>query len=194
MFTFNMNFIETGLKGAYIIDIVKEEDEVGFSGIAFSQHIFLEYGLKTAMVQANTSYSKLKGTLRGLHLQLPPFEETKVVCCTRGSIYDVIIDLRPQSPTYKKWIGVELTANNYKMLYVPDGFAHGYLTLEDECVASYYVSEKYTPGYEIGIRWNDPAFNLEWPLTPVVVSEKDNSHPDFSESTSLHNISIEKAS
>ena len=187
MFTPNMIFTETNLQGAYIIDIVKEQNDFGFCGISFSKHEFVEQGLKATVLQANTSYSKSKGTLRGLHLQLPPFEETKVIRCTRGSIYDVIIDLRPQSPTYTQWIGVELTEENYRMLYVPQGFAHGYLTLENDSVASYHVTEAYTPGYEIGIRWNDPAFNIQWPVMPAVISEKDKNHPNFSATNAFHN-------
>lgn len=175
-----MIFTETKLKGAYVLDVKRIEDERGFYGRAYCQHEFEEYGLNTTLVQSNVIYTKKKGTLRGLHLQLPPYEETKLVRCTKGAIYDVIIDLRSSSPTYKQWIGVELTADNFRMLYVPEGFAHGYLTLEDETHVAYHVTQFYTPGYEKGIRWDDPAFKIEWPLRPEIVSVKDKSHAYFS--------------
>lgn len=135
--------------------------------------------MTTGIKQTNVSYNKKKGTLRGMHMQNAPYEETKLVRCTRGAIYDVIIDMREDSETYKQWIGVELTADNYRMLFVPEGFAHGFITLEDNTDVTYQVTQFYTPGSERGIRWNDPAFNIEWPIEPVVISEKDQAHPDF---------------
>jgi dTDP-4-dehydrorhamnose 3,5-epimerase len=172
-------FTETNLKGAFIIDVKKLEDERGFFGRTFCQKEFEEHGLNPHVVQANVSYNKIKGTLRGMHFQLHPYEETKLVRCVRGGIYDVIIDLRKDSPTYTKWIGVELREESYRMLFVPEGFGHGFITLEDNTEVIYQVSQFYTPGSESGIRWNDPAFNIEWPIEPVLISEKDRQHSDY---------------
>ena len=172
-----MIFTETKLKGAYIIDIKKLEDDRGFFGRAYCQKEFEEYGLNTNLVQANVSFNKKKATLRGMHMQLAPHAETKLVRCTRGAIYDVIVDLRPDSETYKQWIGVELTADNYRMLYVPEGFAHGYITLEDNTDVTYQVTAFYEASAERGHRWDDPAFNIQWPLAPQLISEKDRNHP-----------------
>ncbi len=174
-----MIFTETKLKGAFILEVKKIEDERGFFGRSWCQKEVEAYGLNTRVVQANVSYNKKKGTLRGMHYQAAPYEENKLVRCTRGAIYDVIIDLRPGSPTYKQWIGVELTEENYKMLYVPEGFAHGFITLRDNTELNYLLTEYYTPGAERGVRWNDPAFNIEWPISAEVISEKDQKHPDF---------------
>ncbi|QCR22828.1 dTDP-4-dehydrorhamnose 3,5-epimerase [Pontibacter sp. SGAir0037] len=174
-----MIFTETKLKGAFIIDVKRLEDERGFFGRSWCQREFEEHGLTANVVQANVSYNKKKGTLRGMHYQLSPYEETKLVRCTRGAIYDVIIDLRPDSPTYKQWIGVELTADSYRMLFVPEQFGHGFITLEDNTDVTYQVTQFYTPGAERGIRYNDPAFNIEWPIEPQIISEKDKAHPDF---------------
>lgn len=174
-----MIFTETNLKDAHIIEIEKLEDDRGFFARSWCRKEFENSGLVYDMVQANVSWNKRKGTLRGMHYQRPPYEETKVVRCTRGSIYDVIIDLRPDSPTYKQWLGVELTADNYKMLYVPGGFAHGFQTLQDDTEVIYQVSQFYTPGAEGGIRWDDPAFQIDWPLEVQVISDKDRSWPDF---------------
>lgn len=174
-----MIFTETKLKGAFILDVKKLEDERGFFGRSWCQREMEEHGLNANVVQANVSYNHKKGTLRGMHYQLSPYEETKLVRCTRGAIYDVIIDLRPESPTYKQWIGVELTADNYRMLFVPERFGHGFITLEDNTDVTYQVTQFYTPGAERGIRWNDPAFNIEWPIEPVIISEKDKVHPDY---------------
>ncbi|MCJ8166726.1 dTDP-4-dehydrorhamnose 3,5-epimerase [Pontibacter sp. E15-1] len=176
-----MIFTETKLKGAFIIDVKRLEDERGFFGRSYCKREMDEHGLNTNMVQANVSYNKKKGTLRGMHMQVSPYEETKLVRCTRGAIYDVIIDMREDSETYKQWIGVELTADKYRMLFVPEGFAHGFITLEDNSDVTYNVTQFYTPGSERGIRWNDPAFNIEWPIAPQVISEKDQEHPDFEE-------------
>jgi dTDP-4-dehydrorhamnose 3,5-epimerase len=174
-----MIFVETMLKGAFFIEIEKREDHRGFFARSWCRKEFEEHGLSTLPVQANVSFSAQKGTLRGMHYQMAPFEESKLVRCTRGAIYDVIIDLRPDSPTYKKWIGVELTSDNYKMLYVPEKFAHGFQTLEDNTEASYQVSQFYSPGSERCIRWNDPTFNIQWPLEVQVISDKDKNCPDY---------------
>ncbi|PSL06595.1 dTDP-4-dehydrorhamnose 3,5-epimerase [Cecembia rubra] len=174
-----MIFKETKLKGAFEIEIKKLEDERGFFGRSWCANEMAEYGLNSAIKQANTSFSKTKGTIRGMHFQKAPYQESKLIRCTKGAILDVIIDLRPDSPTYKEWIGVELNESNYKMLYVPEDFAHGFMTLEDNSEVTYLVSQFYTPGAEAGIRWNDPAFNIEWPMNPTVISEKDRNHPNY---------------
>jgi len=176
-----LQFKETKLSGAYIIDLDTLEDERGFFARAFCQKEFEENGLRSNIAQCNLSFNHKKGTLRGMHYQVKPYEEVKMVRCTQGKILDVIIDLRKDSATYKKWIGVELTAENNRMLYVPEGFAHGYQTLEDNSVVYYQVTEFYQPGSERGIRWNDPAFNIDWPLEISFISDKDNSHPDYTE-------------
>ena len=174
-----MIFTETELKGAYIIEIEKLKDHRGFFARSWCQNEFKDHGLRSVWSQANVSYNKKMGTLRGMHYQLSPYEETKLVRCTRGGIYDVIIDLRPASPTYTQWIGVELTAESYKMLYVPENFAHGFITLEDDTEVTYQVSQFYTPGSERGIRWDDPAFSIDWPIEVQVISDKDKSWPDY---------------
>ena len=174
-----MIFTETKLKGAFEIEIKKLEDERGFFGRSWCAHEMEDHGLKTNICQVNTSFSKMKGTLRGMHYQLDPYQETKLIRCTRGKILDVIIDLRKDSPTYKEWIAVELSQDNYKMLYVPEDFAHGFITLEDDSEVYYLVTQFYAPGAEAGIRWDDPGFNIKWPMTPVVISEKDKSHPNY---------------
>ena len=174
-----MIFTETELKGAYIIDLERREDDRGFFARTWFQQEFEAHGLVARIVQANMSYNKLKGTLRGMHYQRSPYAETKLVRAVRGAIIDVIIDLRPGSPTYKRWIGVELTANNRRALFVPEGFAHGFQTLEDDTDVSYQVSAFYTPGAEGGARYNDPAFDIQWPLPISVISEKDAAWPDY---------------
>jgi len=172
-------FTETQLKGAHIIELEKLSDERGFFARAWCQKEFEAQGLTAIVVQANVSFNKKKGTLRGMHYQITPYEETKLVRCTRGAIYDVIIDLRPDSPTYKQWVGVELTAENYKMLYVAENFAHGFQTLQDNTEVTYQVSQFYAPGSESGIRWDDPTFGIEWPIEVQVISEKDGNWPDY---------------
>lgn len=174
-----MIFTETKLKGAYIIDVKRLEDDRGFFGRSYCQRELEAFGLNTNAVQANVSYNKTKGTLRGMHMQLPPYGETKLVRCTRGAIYDVIVDLRPDSTTFKQWIGVELTAESYRMLYVPEGFAHGFLTLENDTDVTYQVTQFYTPIAERGFRWDDPAFHIQWPFAPTLVSSKDQAHAPF---------------
>jgi dTDP-4-dehydrorhamnose 3,5-epimerase len=172
-------FFETKLKGAFIISPEKLEDERGFFARSWCQREFAAHGLNARLVQCDISLSKKKGTLRGMHYQLSPFEEAKLVRCTRGSIYDVIIDLRPESPTFKQHIGLGLTGENHKMLYVPEGFAHGFLTSEDNSEVFYQMSEFYSREHARGVRWNDPAFGISWPLVPTTMSDKDRSCSDF---------------
>jgi len=174
-----MIFTELELKGAYLVAVKKIEDDRGFFGRAWCKNEFLDHQLNPNFVQLNTSFSKKKGTIRGLHYQVDPYQEVKFIRCTRGRIWDVIIDLRPTSPTFMKWTGNELSADNYQMVYVPENFAHGFVTLEDDSEVYYPVTQFYTPGAERGLRWNDPAFNIQWPVAVSVVSEKDSSHEDF---------------
>jgi dTDP-4-dehydrorhamnose 3,5-epimerase len=176
-----VKFHDTGLQGACIIELEKLEDERGFFARTWCQKEFEDHGLVARVVQANTSFNIRAGTLRGMHYQAAPYQETKVVRCTSGALYDVIVDLRTESPTYNRWIAVELTAGNGRMLYVPADFAHGFITLEDNTEVNYLVSEAYTPGAESGLRWNDPAFGIEWPRPVEVISEKDAGWPDFAE-------------
>ena len=170
-----MIFNETKLKGAYIIDIDRKEDSRGFFARAFCQKEFEANGLKPIIAQANVAFNHKKGTLRGMHFQYPPAAETKLVRCTRGAILDIIVDLRPESPTYLNYIGVELTEDNHRGLYVPERFAHGYQVLRDKTETSYQVGEFYTPDAEGGLAYNDPHLELEWPLPVSVISEKDQS-------------------
>ena len=174
-----MIFHETPLKGAYIIELEKRGDERGFFARAFCQNEFETEGLATKFVQVNNSLSADKGTLRGMHYQLAPHAETKIVRCIKGALYDVIIDLRPNSETYCQSFGKELSADNRRMMYVPKGFAHGFITLTDNTEAFYFVDEFYAPNFERGVRYDDPKFGIEWPIKPVVVSDKDKQHPDF---------------
>ena len=178
-----MIFKETRLRGAYIIDIQKLEDERGFFARTWCQREFETHGLNTQLAQCNLSYNKPKGTLRGMHYQEAPFEEAKLVRCSKGAIYDVIIDLRPQSPTYLEHLAVTLTADQHNMLYVPEGFAHGFLTLEDDTNVFYQMSEFYAPEHARGVRWDDPAFNVKWPIAAQVISERDASYLDYKPKT-----------
>jgi dTDP-4-dehydrorhamnose 3,5-epimerase len=167
-----VRFEETRLAGAYIVEPQLRADDRGFFARAWCEHEFSEHNLVSHMVQGNISGSSKRGTLRGLHYQTAPHEEAKLVRCTRGAIYDVIVDLRPGSASHAQWLGVELTADNRRMLYVPEGFAHGYQTLADGTEVAYQVSAFYTPDVERGVRWNDSAFGIEWPITDdVILSE-----------------------
>ena len=172
-----MIFRETKLQGAYIIEPEPITDERGFFARTWGQEDFAAHGLNSRIVQCNTSLNKQAGTLRGMHYQIAPHAEVKLVRCTAGAIYDVIIDLRPHSATRGQWLGVELTARNRLMAYVPEGFAHGFQTLADETEVFYQVSEYYHPESARGVRWDDPAFGIEWPLEVSVISERDRSHP-----------------
>ena len=177
-----MIFTETELPGAYVLDLERREDRRGFFARTWDVHELGERGLETRIVQASVSFNTRQGTLRGMHMQAPPHEEVKVVRATRGSVLDVIVDLRPESPTYRRWTGVELSATNGRALYVPKGFAHGFQTLEDDTETLYLISEFYAPEAERGLRWNDPAFGIEWPdAEHAIVSDKDASWPDWSE-------------
>ncbi len=168
-----MIFTETKLKGSYVIEIDPHEDNRGFFARAFCQREFADHGLKPTIAQANIAFNTGKGTVRGMHFQYPPAAETKLVRCTRGAILDIIVDLRPESETYLERVAVELTADNHRSLYVPERFAHGYQTLEDETETSYQVGEFYTPGVEGGLLYSDPRLGLEWPLPVTEISEKD---------------------
>jgi dTDP-4-dehydrorhamnose 3,5-epimerase len=174
-------FSETKLRGAFVIDLERREDERGFFARAFCQNEFEEHGLKPVIAQANIGFNRKRGCVRGMHFQYPPAAETKTVRCTRGAVLDIIIDLRPESPTFLEHVEVELTADNHRAIYIPERFAHGYQTLADETETSYQVGEFYTPGVEGGLRYDDPALGLSWPLPVSVISEKDAGWALFSE-------------
>ncbi|BAY07956.1 dTDP-4-dehydrorhamnose 3,5-epimerase [Calothrix sp. NIES-2098] len=168
-----MLFTETELQGAFIIDLNLHQDHRGFFSRSFCINEFAEHGLNSKIVQCNLSFNHKKGTLRGMHYQIPPSQESKLVRCIHGAIYDVIIDLRPESPTYLSYIGVELTAENRRALYIPDRFAHGFQTLSDDAEVMYQMGDFYAPEYASGYRYDDPAFGIEWPLPVTEISEKD---------------------
>ena len=174
-----MIFTETPLKGAYLIDMEKRGDERGFFARAFCEREFAQHGLSNRIVQANNSLSARKGTLRGMHYQRAPHQEAKVVGCIRGAIYDVVLDLRPDSPTYLRWAAAELTAENHRSLYIPEGCAHGFQTLMDGAEVLYLMSEFYAPGHAAGVRYDDPAFAIEWPLPVACISDADRAWPDY---------------
>lgn len=174
-----MHFTKTNLQGAYLIDLDKKGDDRGFFARFYCAKEFADHGLDNHFVQVNNSLSAYKGTLRGMHYQLHPKAESKLVRCIKGSLYDVIIDLRKDSPSFGQSYGCELTAENRRMMYVPKGFGHGFITLSDATEVLYLVSEFYEPELERGIRWNDPYFNISWPIDPVTISPKDAQHPDF---------------
>lgn len=174
-----MIFTATKLQGAFIIDPERLEDERGFFARTWCQREFAVHGLSPKWVQCNISFNTQKGTLRGMHYQAAPYAETKLIRCTMGAIYDVIIDLRPDSPTFKQWLAVELTADNRCMLYVPGGFAHGFLTLANHTEVLYQMSEFYVAESARGVRWNDPAFGIQWPADVKVISDRDRNYLDF---------------
>jgi dTDP-4-dehydrorhamnose 3,5-epimerase len=174
-----MRFLATSLEGAVLIEPEKRADPRGWFARTFCEEEFAAQGLATRFVQHNASQNPTAGTLRGMHFQHPPHAEVKVVRCTRGALFDAIVDLRPGSPSYLRWEGFELTAANGRMLYVPEGFAHGYLTLADDTEAAYLVSHPYTPGAEGGLRYDDPAFGIAWPRAAAVISDKDAAWPAF---------------
>ena len=177
-----MIFGQTELPGAYIVELEKLEDERGYFARSWCQREFEAHGLDARLVQCNVSMNRKAGTLRGMHFQMPPFAEAKLVRCTRGALFDVIIDLRPDSPTFLKWFGIELTSDNGKMMYIPKGFAHGFLTLEDDTEVFYQMSEFYAPECARGVRWNDPLFGIKWPRNKTVISARDATYPDSAES------------
>jgi len=168
-----MNFAETKLKGAFVIDVERREDQRGFFARAWCQKEFVAHGLINCFVQANIGFSYKKGTIRGMHFQENPYQEVKLVRCTMGRILDVIVDLRPDSETYRQWIGVELTADNHKMLYIPEGCAHGYQTMVDNTEVVYDTSQFYAPQHSSGVLFNDPVFGIAWPLPVEIISEAD---------------------
>jgi dTDP-4-dehydrorhamnose 3,5-epimerase len=174
-----MIFTPTPLAGAYLIELEKKGDDRGFFARAFCENEFRSHSLISHFCQVNNSLSAQKGTLRGMHYQLPPRAETKVLRCIRGSLHDIILDLRDGSPTFGRSFGTELSAENRRMMYVPKGFAHGFLTLADDTETLYFVDEFYSPDHERGIRYNDPKFALHWPTPPTVISDKDKTQRDF---------------
>ena len=179
-----MIFTELAVAGAYLIDLEPRSDDRGFFARAFCAHEFAEHGLKDTFVQANLSHNPHRGTLRGMHYQRAPHAEVKLVRCTRGALFDVVVDLRPDSPTYGRWAGAELSADNHRTLYVPEGCAHGFETLVDDTEAFYLVSAFYAPGAEGGMRWDDPQIAIDWPIAPpVLISPKDAEAPLFKEYT-----------
>ncbi len=176
-----MKLVETKLKGAYIIELEKVSDERGFFSRTFCSEEFSKNGLNPNINQISIAFNKKKSTLRGMHFQKEPFEEAKLVRCISGSIYDVIIDLRKDSKTYKKWYSTELHASDYKMIYLPEGFAHGYQTLEDNTEVIYHMSKPFNPDCYSGVRWNDSNFNIDWVFSNPIISEKDKSYSDYTE-------------
>jgi dTDP-4-dehydrorhamnose 3,5-epimerase len=172
-------FTETELPGAFLIEPEMHEDDRGFFARTFCRQEFEERGLNPRVVQCNVSFNKRKGSLRGMHFQTSPYAEAKLVRCTAGSIYDVIIDLRPSSSAFKKHLGVELSARNRKMLYIPEDFAHGFQTLEDDTEVFYQMSQYYSPKHSRGVRWDDPAFGISWPPGERIIIERDRTYPDF---------------
>jgi dTDP-4-dehydrorhamnose 3,5-epimerase len=172
-------FTETPLAGAFIIEIERIEDARGYFARTCCEHEFANHKLNPRIVQCSTSFNKRKGTLRGVHYQIAPYAETKLVRCTAGAIFDVIIDLRRESPTFKQSFQVILTAENHKALYIPEGLAHGFLTLEDNAEVFYQMSEIYSSEHARGVRWNDPILDIRWPFEPLIMSERDSSYPDF---------------
>lgn len=174
-----MKFNKTKLDGSFVIDLDKREDERGFFARLFCINEFDQNQADRNIVQVNNSLSRDKGTLRGIHYQLSPKSETKIVRCIKGSLWDVIVDLRPDSPTFLQWFGETLSAENRRMMFVPKGFGHGFITLEPDTEAIYFVTEFYSPEHERGLRWDDPKIGIEWPFEPVIISEKDRQHKDF---------------
>jgi dTDP-4-dehydrorhamnose 3,5-epimerase len=172
-------FTETRLKGAYVIELETREDERGFFARSWCEKEFVDHKLNPRVVQCNISLNKKKGTLRGMHYQAAPRAEAKLVRCTQGAIYDVIIDLRPGSLTFGQHLSETLAACSHKMLYVPEGFAHGFQSLEDNSEVFYQMSEFYAPSYARGVRWNDPAFGIKWPIGEPIMADRDKNYPDF---------------
>ena len=176
---FRMIFLETKLPQVFEIQLQPKTDERGFFARTWCRQEFEARGLNSRLVQCSLSFNQRKGTLRGLHYQSAPHPETKVVRCSRGEIYDVVLDLRPDSPAFRDWIAIVLSAEKRNILYVPEGCAHGFLTLRDECEVEYQMSEFFHPESARGIRWNDPAFQIDWPARVEVISERDKTYPDF---------------
>lgn len=180
-----MRFIETNLAGAWIVEPERLEDERGYFARTFCREEFAANGLETEFVQASISYNQRRGTLRGMHFQIAPHSETKLVGCTRGAIFDVIVDLRKESPTFQKHVGMRLDAESKRVLYIPEEFAHGFLTLDDDTEVAYQMSVPFAPGHARGFRWNDPIVAIGWPSSPpVVISERDAGYEDFQQAVS----------
>ena len=180
-----MKFTESPLKGVFVIELEKRGDDRGFFARLFCENEFRQRGLNPKIVQMNNSLSSMRGTLRGIHYQLAPKAEDKTFRCVRGALFDVVIDLRPNSPTFLRPFAVELTAENRKMIHVPQGCANSFMTLADDTEIFYLTSEFYSPQHERGIRYNDPALGIQWPMAPAVISDKDKNHPDFKPETHL---------
>ena len=174
-----MIFKATKLRDAYVVDIQPFQDERGFFARTWCENEFTEQGLDPNLAQCSVSFNRRAGTVRGLHVQLPPYADSMLVRCTQGALYDVIIDLRTDSDSYMQWVGVELTAKNRRALYVPKGFAHGFMTMEDDTEAFYMISEFFAPDSARGIRWDDKRFDIQWPGPVNVISAKDLSYPDY---------------
>ena len=174
-----MIFTETPLSRAFVIDLERNEDERGFFARTWDQDVFEQEGLNPALMQCNISFNKKIGTLRGMHFQAVPYQEVKLVRCTMGAIFDVIIDLHLDSPTFRHWFGLELSAENRRMLYIPEDFAHGFLTLKADTEVFYQMSARYLPECACGVRWDDPAFGIVWPAGDKVISDRDQSFPNF---------------
>lgn len=178
-----MKFTESRIPGAWIIDLTEIHDDRGFFAVTWRPEEFLQRGIEPAVAQCNLAFNHKRGTLRGMHFQSAPHAQAKIVRCTRGALVDVIADLRPESPTYCQWDAVELTADNHRMLYMPGGVAHGYLTLEDDTEAYYHASTPWVREAESGVRWNDPAFGIAWPSAPAIISGRDATWPDYTRIT-----------
>jgi len=174
-----MKFVETTVRGAFLVDPEPHADERGSFARTWSAATFESHGLNPRLAECSTSFNHRRGTLRGLHYQIAPHEEAKLVRCTHGAIHDVIVDVRPDSPSFGRWAAVELSARNRRMLYVPEGVAHGFLTLEDCTEVFYQISAGYSPEHGRGVRWNDPALAIAWPVAPAVISPRDQTFPDF---------------
>jgi dTDP-4-dehydrorhamnose 3,5-epimerase len=178
----HMIFRETSVEGSWLIEPQRLIDERGFFARTWDIDDYTERGLNGRLVQCSLSFNRVQGTLRGLHYQAPPHEEAKLVRCTAGAIFDVAVDLRPDSTTFMGWFGVELSAENRLSLYIPEGCAHGFLTLLDDCEVAYQMSERHAPDSARGVRWNDPSFAIEWPGEVLVINDRDRNYPDFESS------------
>ncbi len=174
-----MRLSPTTLPDVLLVEVTALSDERGLFARTYDEALFARSGLPTRWPQCNTSWNRHRGTLRGLHYQAEPHGEPKLVRCTRGRVFDVAVDLRPASPDFRRWVGIELSAEARDALYIPAGFAHGFLTLEDDCEVFYQMGENYVPELARGVRWNDPAFAIVWPAVPAVLSERDAAYPDF---------------
>ena len=175
-----MNFRETKIRGVVLVEPDVFDDDRGQFVRAWMPSEFAERGLDTRIAQASMALTREPGSIRGMHFQLPPFEEAKTIRVVRGAVFDVAVDLRPDSPTFRQWVGFELSASNRHVMYVPPGCAHGYQTLMPDTEVFYFVSAEYSPPHQRGVRWNDPAFGIEWPLPATRIHERDNGYPDFS--------------